>query len=104
MQPILYHLLHPEYPKETGSALGLTGVFTKAPSTITPGLALQDFTSPATKDAAPTMTSMFNQHLVTSPTNFNLGQRMCWDYQSLEINGYDYPFQNVMTFVNAVNC
>jgi hypothetical protein len=96
MQPMLYHLPHSKYPEETGSALGLTGVFTKAPSTITSGLAPLELTLRATKDAAPAMTSMFNQYLVTSPTNFSLGQRMSSDYQSLEINGYDCLSQNVI--------
>ncbi|KIM72219.1 hypothetical protein PILCRDRAFT_16343 [Piloderma croceum F 1598] len=101
MQPMLYHLPHPEYPKETGSALGLTGVFTKTPSTITPGLAPQELTLPATKDAAPMMTSMFDQYLVTPPTNFNQGQHMSWDYQSLEINSYRYEPLSATTSNNS---
>jgi hypothetical protein len=83
-QPMSYNIPHSGHQNETHSALGLTGVSTKPPSTITAGFPSQDFGPRATKNGTPTRMSMFNQY---SPTNFNIGQRMPWDYRTDQTNG-----------------
>jgi len=88
--PISYQMSYPEHLKETNS-LGLTGVFTKPLSIITPALTGQELTP---RDATPMGSSMSNQYIVTSPTNFNLGQRMSWDHQNHEKNVYDCSSEN----------
>ena len=77
-EPTGYHVVHPECPNGTRSALGLTGVFTKPTSTITSGFTSRDFTPRATKDNTPMMIAMFTPHVATSSTSYKPGHR---DYE-----------------------
>jgi hypothetical protein len=65
--------------KESGSGLGLTGVYTEPASTITKGVT-HDLPFHGPQDFTPTLpTSMPAQYIATSPASFSLGQRMFWD-------------------------